>query len=82
MLARELKAAWHGDSAKLQAALRSYELARAQRCVPLTIRSNLIGRIAQGGSLVQDSARDALVPLIVKPEMFFEHTLFDCGTLL
>lgn len=65
----------------VQTALRSYEQARAERCVPLTVRSNLIGRIAQGSNPTVVLARDAVVPVIVKPEMFFEHTLFDCGQL-
>lgn len=81
-MARQLQAAWSSsDEAAVSRALRSYEQARARRCVPLTIRSNFIGRIAQGGSPALAAARDMVVPLIVKPEMFFEHTLFDCGQL-
>lgn len=82
VLAQQLKAAWGtDDSAAIQTALRSYEQVRARRCVPLTVRSNLIGRIAQGSSPVVAQARDAVVPVIVKPGMFFEHTLYDCGQL-
>eukprot|EP00892_Ulva_mutabilis_P008071 jgi/Ulvmu1/5636/UM023_0176.1 len=82
VLAQQLKAVWpSGRGTSVQAALRAYERARAARCVPLTVRSNLIGRIAQGSNPVLAQARDMVVPVIVKPEMFFEHTLFDCGNL-
>ena len=82
VLAQQLKAIWPSrDNMSLQGALRAYEQARAARCVPLTVRSNLIGRVAQGGNPVVALARDAMVPVIVKPDMFFEHTLFNCGSL-
>lgn len=81
VLARELKAAWSSDAAALQAALRNYETARAKRCLPLTIRSRGMGVLLQSALPPVVFARDAAISTLFQPAHFFDHTLFDCGTI-
>jgi len=65
----------------ITAALQKYNLARAKRCVPLVVRSNLMGHALQTGLWPVVAARDTYVSAFFNPSHFLDHAAFDCGTL-
>ncbi|PSC69099.1 Zeaxanthin chloroplastic [Micractinium conductrix] len=66
----------------VQAALRRYEQQRAKRCLPLTVRSNLMGAALQAPLPPVSFARDLFVQNAFNPAHFLDHAAFDCGRLL
>jgi 2-polyprenyl-6-methoxyphenol hydroxylase-like FAD-dependent oxidoreductase len=80
VLAQCLKAAW-GQSDDLGAALADYEKWRAKRCLPLAVRSKGMGVILQSSWPPVVLARDTVVSQLLDPGHFFDHTLFDVGSL-
>lgn len=81
VLARELKSAWSSDAGALQSALKAYETARAKRCLPLAVRSRGMGAVLQSPLPPVVFARDTVISTVFQPSHFFDHTLFDCGTV-
>eukprot|EP00890_Picochlorum_soloecismus_P002747 jgi/Picsp_1/3473/NSC_06311-R1_zeaxanthin chloroplastic-like len=65
----------------ITAALQKYNLERARRCVPLVVRSNLMGHALQTGLWPIVAARDTYVSAFFNPSHFLDHAAFDCGTL-
>ena len=62
-------------------ALQKYNQERAKRCVPLVVRSNLMGHALQTGLWPVVAARDTYVSAFFNPSHFLDHASFDCGTL-
>ncbi|KAG2451908.1 hypothetical protein HYH02_003683 [Chlamydomonas schloesseri] len=69
-----------GDA--LAAALRGYEAERSRRCLPLTVRSNLMGQALQIPLAPVVAVRNAFVKAAFRPGHFLDHTAYDCGRLL
>ncbi|GLC52218.1 hypothetical protein PLESTB_000596200 [Pleodorina starrii] len=85
VLARKLGKLAEGSAppspADLASALRSYEYERSSRCLPLTVRANLMGAALQSSLPVVVAARDAFVRTAFSPGHFLDHTVYDCGRL-
>ncbi|GIL96665.1 hypothetical protein Vretimale_2430 [Volvox reticuliferus] len=62
-------------------ALRSYEYERSSRCLPLTIRANLMGAALQVPLLPVVMVRNAFVERAFSSGHFLDHTVYDCGRL-
>ncbi|EFJ46725.1 hypothetical protein VOLCADRAFT_92803, partial [Volvox carteri f. nagariensis] len=67
--------------ADVASALRSYEYERSSRCLPIAVRSNLMGTALQNPLPPVVLARNAFVRLAFSPGHFLDHTLYDCGRL-
>jgi 2-polyprenyl-6-methoxyphenol hydroxylase-like FAD-dependent oxidoreductase len=67
--------------ALITGALQKYNQERARRCVPLVVRSNLMGYALQTGLWPVVAARDTYVSAFFNPSHFLDHAAFDCGTL-
>jgi 2-polyprenyl-6-methoxyphenol hydroxylase-like FAD-dependent oxidoreductase len=65
----------------LEAAFIEYEKLRTQRCLPLTVRSNLMGAALQLPLPPVILARDWFVANLFNPGHFLDHATFDCGKL-
>ncbi|PNH01883.1 Zeaxanthin epoxidase, chloroplastic [Tetrabaena socialis] len=65
----------------LAACLRAFEADRSARCLPLTVRSNLMGAALQTPLQPVCAVRNAFVRTVFQPSHFLDHTTFDCGTL-
>ncbi|KAG2441649.1 hypothetical protein HXX76_003267 [Chlamydomonas incerta] len=63
------------------AALRGYEAERSRRCLPLTVRSNLMGQALQIPLAPVVAVRNAFVKAAFQPGHFLDHTAYDCGRL-
>ncbi|PNW71384.1 hypothetical protein CHLRE_16g652050v5 [Chlamydomonas reinhardtii] len=63
------------------AALRAYEAERSRRCLPLTVRSNLMGQALQIPLAPVVAVRNAFVKAAFQPGHFLDHTAYDCGRL-
>lgn len=70
-----------GGGGALAAALRSYEAGRSRRCLPLTVRSHLMGAALQIPLQPVCAVRNAFVRTAFQPSHFLDHTAYDCGTL-
>ncbi|MEW5299779.1 MAG: hypothetical protein WDW36_002758 [Sanguina aurantia] len=91
VLARTIAQTCRGDAwtsmggearaAALSASLRSYEQERATRCLPVTVRSNLIGFAFQMDNPLVCQARNTFVKKLFSPVHFLDHTSYDCGKL-
>jgi len=86
VLAQQLQAVWgaeDGDesAAALDGALQRYEQERARRVLPVAVRSRGMGAVLQSGLPPVVFARDNVVKRVLDISHFFDHTLFDCGTL-
>ena len=71
-----------GDVNEIRAVFKEYEKKRTQRCLPLTIRSNLMGRALQLPWWPVTTARDVFVSKFFDASHFLDHATFDCGELL
>ncbi|KXZ53582.1 hypothetical protein GPECTOR_6g499 [Gonium pectorale] len=69
------------SAASLASCLRAYEAARSRRCLPLTVRSNLMGAALQLPQPPVLALRNAFVAAAFSPSHFLDHTAFDCGEL-
>ncbi|GIL48143.1 hypothetical protein Vafri_4840 [Volvox africanus] len=69
------------SSTDVARALRSYEYERTSRCLPLTIRSNLMGAALQVPLLPVVTARNAFMERAFSSGHFLDHTAYDCGRL-
>ena len=65
-----------------QRAFLEYEQQRASRCLPLTVRSHLMGAALQLPWPPVVAARDAFVSTAFNPAHFLDHASFDCGSLV
>jgi 2-polyprenyl-6-methoxyphenol hydroxylase-like FAD-dependent oxidoreductase len=94
VLAQTLKGGWtraqsgsssssssSGGDGDLGVLLQQYESARAKRCLPLAVRSRGMGVILQSAWPPVVRARDTVLSKFLDPGHFFDHTLFDVGTL-
>ena len=79
VLAQALQPAWQEDD--LGGALAHYEKQRAKRCLPLAVRSRGMGVVLQSPLPPVVFARNTVVSRFLDPGHFFDHTLFDVGTL-
>ncbi|GLI69501.1 hypothetical protein VaNZ11_014135, partial [Volvox africanus] len=61
--------------------LRSYEYERTSRCLPLTVRANLMGVALQVPLLPVVAARNAFMERAFSSGHFLDHTTYDCGRL-
>ncbi|KAL6779354.1 hypothetical protein ACKKBG_A11990 [Auxenochlorella protothecoides x Auxenochlorella symbiontica] len=68
-------------AARFREAAREYEAQRRRRTLPLTLRSNLFGKILQAPVGVVAAARDAFVSRAFQPAHFLSHANYDCGRL-
>nr|ART29443.1 chloroplast zeaxanthin epoxidase 2 [Lobosphaera incisa] len=69
------------STASVAEALRKYERERTERCVPLTIRSHMMGRLLQLPFLPVSLVRNAFVAKFFSPAHFLDHAKYDCGSL-
>eukprot|EP01025_Chloroclados_australasicus_P055099 TRINITY_DN65_c1_g1_i1.p2 TRINITY_DN65_c1_g1~~TRINITY_DN65_c1_g1_i1.p2 ORF type:complete len:100 (+),score=10.62 TRINITY_DN65_c1_g1_i1:120-419(+) len=82
ILARTVKECWaSGSDTELQAALATYESERAKRCLPIAVRSRVIGAVLQSPLPPVTYFRDNVVSQVLDPGHFFDHALYDCGEL-
>lgn len=58
--------------------IRLYTTERAKRCVPLTVRANLMGMILQSDLAPVVLARDTFISTAFDPSHFLDHATFDC----
>ncbi len=65
----------------LESAFVEYEKLRTKRCLPLTVRSNLMGAALQLPLPPVILARDWFVANLFNPGHFLDHATFDCGKL-
>lgn len=65
----------------VRGALRRYERERAVRCLPLTVRSHLMGAALQAPIPPLAFARDLFVQNAFNPAHFLDHATYDCGRL-
>jgi len=65
----------------LETAFIEYEKLRTKRCLPLTVRSNLMGAALQLPLPPVILARDWFVANLFNPGHFLDHATFDCGKL-
>ncbi|KAL4520459.1 hypothetical protein Ndes2526A_g05024 [Nannochloris sp. 'desiccata'] len=65
----------------LENAFIEYEKVRTKRCLPLTVRSNLMGAALQLPLPPVLLARDWFVANVFNPGHFLDHATFDCGKL-
>ncbi|KAL4852987.1 Monooxygenase 2 [Chlorella vulgaris] len=68
-------------AAAVQSAFGQYERERMQRCLPLTIRSYVMGALLQAPLPPVALARDLFVQHAFSPAHFLDHATFDCGRL-
>jgi 2-polyprenyl-6-methoxyphenol hydroxylase-like FAD-dependent oxidoreductase len=59
-------------------ALREFEKERLKRCLPLTVRANVMGQLLQIDNPVVCSVRNLVVEKVFNPKSFLDHTNFDC----
>lgn len=82
VLTRMLYDVWgRGNQDEIERTLREFERQRSMRCIKLAVRSNLIGRALQNSNPGVVVARDLAVRTVVNPKNFFNHALYDCGSL-
>ena len=81
VLAQVLRDGWHRHDEDLGPLLADYEQQRAKRCLPLSVRSRGMGVILQSGLPPVVAARDVVVSRLLDPGHFFDHALFDVGSL-
>ncbi|KAL4450754.1 hypothetical protein ABPG77_001110 [Micractinium sp. CCAP 211/92] len=62
----------------VRGALRRYEAQRAKRCLPLTVRSHLMGAALQAPFPPVALARDLVVQYAFSPAHFLDHATYDC----
>ncbi|KAK9815532.1 hypothetical protein WJX72_005250 [[Myrmecia] bisecta] len=62
-------------------ALRKYERERTERCVPLTIRAHMMGRLLQLPFPPVSFVRNTFISNFFSPAHFLDHANYDCGTL-
>ena len=65
----------------LPAALRAYERERAERALPLTLRSYAFGALLQLPQPLVCRARNLVIGRLPVERHFLDHTTYDCGTL-
>ena len=65
----------------LEAAFAEYEKERTKRCLPLTVRSNLMGVGLQLPLPPVVLARDWFVANLFNPGHFLDHATYDCGEI-
>lgn len=65
----------------LGTAFLEYEKLRTKRCLPLTVRSNLMGAALQLPFPPVLLCRDYFVEKLFNPGHFLDHATFDCGKL-
>lgn len=65
----------------LESAFVEYEKQRTARCLPLVVRSHLMGVVLQLPFPPVSAARDWVVANKFDPSHFLDHATFDCGTL-
>jgi 2-polyprenyl-6-methoxyphenol hydroxylase-like FAD-dependent oxidoreductase len=63
------------------AAFKEYERQRAMRCLPLTVRSRLMGAALQLPWSPVVGVRDMFVSTLFNASHFLDHAEFDCGDL-
>jgi hypothetical protein len=82
ILARMLRQVWDSsDSRVIERALREFEENRTARCLPLVVRSHLIGRALQSGFPPVVAARNFATAKVLDPAHLFDHAIYDCGSL-
>ena len=79
VLARSVAGA--ADGGDLPAALRAYERERAERALPLTLRSYAFGALLQPPQPLVCRARNLVIGRLPVERHFLDHTTYDCGTL-
>lgn len=80
VLAQLLKDSWT-SAPHLGPLLAQYEKQRTARCLPLAVRSRAMGVVLQAALPPVAFLRDTAVSQFLDPGRFFDHTLFDVGTL-
>lgn len=65
----------------LESVFLEYEKQRSARCLPLVVRSHLMGAVLQLPFPPVSAARDWLVVNKFDPTNFLNHATFDCGSL-
>ncbi|PRW58015.1 zeaxanthin chloroplastic-like [Chlorella sorokiniana] len=68
-------------AAAVREAIGRYERERTQRCLPLTVRSHLMGAALQSNLPPVVLARDLFVQRAFSPAHFLDHAAYDCGRL-
>jgi 2-polyprenyl-6-methoxyphenol hydroxylase-like FAD-dependent oxidoreductase len=68
-----------GKSERIRHAINEYTRSRARRCVPLTIRANVMGRLLQSDILPIVLFRDAFISNAFDPSHFLDHATYDCS---
>lgn len=69
-------------AAAVRAAVGEYEQERTKRCLPLTVRSHVMGALLQAPLPPLSLARDLFVERAFSPAHFLDHAAYDCGRLL
>ena len=59
-----------------------YTRERARRCIPLTVRANLMGLVLQSALAPVVFARDTFISNAFDPSHFLDHATFDCSKRL
>jgi len=62
--------------------IEKYTKERAKRCIPLTVRANLMGLILQSEFPPVVLARDTFISTAFDPSHFLDHATFDCSKRL
>ena len=65
----------------LQEALRTYETERMMRCLPLSVRANLMGQALQLPLAPVTAFRNFFIGRAFSPAHFLSHATYDCGKL-
>ena len=66
-------------SERIRHAINEYTRSRARRCVPLTIRANVMGRLLQSDIMPIVQFRDAFISNAFDPSHFLDHATYDCS---
>ena len=65
----------------LQEALRAYETERMMRCLPLSVRANLMGQALQLPLAPVTAFRNFFIGKAFSPAHFLSHATYDCGKI-
>ena len=71
----------NGEMGSFEGALRDFEKSRLERCLPLTVRANVMGQLLQIDNEIVCSIRNLVVERVFNPKSFLDHTDFDCRTV-
>lgn len=82
ILAAYLKECIKDKSIQPSYQIEKYAKERARRCIPLTVRANVMGLILQSEFSPVVFARDTFISRAFDPSHFLDHATFDCSKRL